>query len=67
MKLFQVNRLNYIAVESVAAITFVDEHAVVFTSQGIKHRITAEQARLLISCFQTVKPLIDITNMPMGT
>ncbi len=59
-KLFQVNPNNYISVDSVSGITFENQFAVVHTNSGVKHRITHEQARLLLSCFDLVKPIIEV-------
>lgn len=62
MKLFQVNETNYISTDSVIGVTFENPNfAVVVTSIGVKHRITHEQARLLISCFEVIKPIVDVT------
>jgi len=59
-KLFQVNQFNYISVDSVSGITFETSYAIVITTAGAKHRITHDQARLLISCFEVVKPIVNL-------
>ena len=63
MKLFQVNQSNYISVDSVSGITFADNYAIVITTAGGKHRITHDQARLLVSCFEVVKPIVDLITL----
>lgn len=60
MKLFQVNATNFIAVDSVSGITLLADFAKVTTNQGAQHRITLEQARLLLSCFEVIKPIVEI-------
>jgi len=62
MKLFQVNEANYIAVDSVVSITMEPKWAIVITDSGVKHRITLEQARVLLSCFEVIKPIVDVTD-----
>lgn len=58
MKLFQVNPHNYITTDSVSGITFEPCFAVVTTSNG------AKQGRLLVSCFEVIKPIIEVTLLP---
>lgn len=64
MKLFQVNESNFITIDSVASVTLQLDYAVVITTVGVKHRITLAQARLLISCFEVIKPIIEATLLP---
>lgn len=58
-KLFQINLTNFISVDSVLALSFEADFCIVITSQ-VKHRITAAQGRLLLSCFDVVKPIIEV-------
>jgi len=64
MKLFQVNATNYISISSVSGITLESDFAIVFTGRGAKHRITLDQARLLLTCFEVVKPIVEATLLP---
>lgn len=59
MKLFQVNKTTFIAIDSVSALSFESDYCIVIATTG-KHRVTEAQGRSLLSCFEVVKPIIEI-------